>query len=613
MTIAPADTDAVRPRICVVGAGAIGSVVAGLLATAGARVGVVARDARRAAIARDGLRYRLGERQQVAVSVTVDDPVGFGVQDVVVLAVKSQALPAALSAALPMIGPRTLVVPLVNGVPWWYFNGQSTRPRSHVETVDPGAKAQRLLPPECIVGSVVYITASLDGAGVAHAGAAPRLVLGEVLGGVGAGTRALAAQLQATGIDVVLSDDIRAALWSKMALNLATNPLSVVAEADLAELFQRADLRVVVDTVLEETLALARRYGVQPSMDLAQMIAAGLRAGRFETSMLQDYRAGRPLELGAIGEAVLELAAHVGQPMPMACGIVALAAYKARCIPAISTSPDSPSRSQAMNDQVINEPAQERPVLAASAAMPPPADATEAQLRRQLCDFYHLVDWLGWGELIFNHISVRIPGPEHHYLVNPFGLNYYEITPENLVKVGIDGQLVEASEYPANPAGFALHGAIHAARADVQCVAHTHTLPICGVAMKQAGFSHDNFYGAQLTDRIGYHDFERITLFDEERGRMLASLGDRHVLCLRNHGIAVCERDIPTTFMLLWIVQRAAEVQCQAGAIAGPDIALSEAVRRRCVDSARRMVENADAARLVYAATVRRMRHAQGR
>lgn len=238
--------------------------------------------------------------------------------------------------------------------------------------------------------------------------------------------------------------------------------------------------------------------------------------------------------------------------------------------------------------------------------------AAEQRLRQQLCDFYHLVDWLGWGELIFNHISVRIPGPEHHYLVNPFGLNYFEITPDNLVKVGIDGKLVGPSQYPANPAGFALHGAIHGARADVQCVAHTHTLAVSGVAMKAAGFSHDTFYGAQLTGRIGYHDFEGITLFDEERGRMLASLGDKHVLCLRNHGIAVCERDIPNTFMLLWIVQRAAEVQTHAGMVPGADIALSDEVRQRCVASARRMVDTSNAAQLVFEATVRRMRHAQG-
>jgi ribulose-5-phosphate 4-epimerase/fuculose-1-phosphate aldolase len=241
---------------------------------------------------------------------------------------------------------------------------------------------------------------------------------------------------------------------------------------------------------------------------------------------------------------------------------------------------------------------------------PSPAgmDTDEWRLRCELTDFYHLVDFLGWTELIFNHISARLPGPAHHYLVNPFGLNYFEITPETLLKVGIDGVLVEPSTYTANPAGFALHGAIHATRADAMCVAHTHTNAVSAVAMKQSGFDHNNFYGAQLTGRVGYHDFEGITLYDDERGRMVASLGDAHVLVLRNHGVAVCERDIPTTFMLLWIVQRAAEIQCQAGALPGADVALSDAVRARCRQAAGDLTAHADFARLLFDATVRRLR-----
>ena len=211
----------------------------------------------------------------------------------------------------------------------------------------------------------------------------------------------------------------------------------------------------------------------------------------------------------------------------------------------------------------------------------------EWRLRSELADFYHLIDYLGWTELIFNHVSVRLPGPAHHYLVNPFGLNYREVTPENLVKVSVQGQLVEPSEYPANPAGFALHGVIHEHRPDVACIAHTHTTAVSAVAMKRRGFDHNNFYGAQLTGRVGYHDFEGITLYPQERDRMLESLGDKHVLVLRNHGVAVCERDIPTTFALLWVVQRAAEIQCQAGQLGGEDTELSDAVRQRCRGDAR--------------------------
>jgi len=245
------------------------------------------------------------------------------------------------------------------------------------------------------------------------------------------------------------------------------------------------------------------------------------------------------------------------------------------------------------------------PVTRLSPAAP---DPEEHRLRCELTDFYHLVDFLGWTEMIFNHISVRLPGAAHHYLVNPFGLNYSEITPENLLKVGTDGRLVEPSDYEANPAGFALHGAIHEARADVGCVAHTHTTAVSAVAMKRGGFDHHNFYGAQFYGRVGYHAFEGITLYAEERGRMLDSLGDKHVLVLRNHGIAVCERDIPTTFMLLWTVQRAAEIQCQASALGGEDVELTEAVRQRCRDAAGDLGAGLRVARLLFDATVRRMR-----
>jgi ribulose-5-phosphate 4-epimerase/fuculose-1-phosphate aldolase len=234
--------------------------------------------------------------------------------------------------------------------------------------------------------------------------------------------------------------------------------------------------------------------------------------------------------------------------------------------------------------------------------------AEEMALRRQLADFYHLVDFLGWGELIFNHISVRLPGDRDTYLVNPFGLHYSEITPENLVVVNVDGELARPSDHAANPAGFALHGAIHAARHDVGCVAHTHTIPLSAVAMKAEGLSHDTFYGAQLWGRVAYHAFEGITLFAEERARMLASLGDRNVLILRNHGVAVCERDVTRTFVLLWITQRAAEVQCQAGTIPGADIVLTDEIRARCVESAERMFESHNASRMLFDSQVRLMR-----
>ncbi|PTQ75989.1 class II aldolase/adducin family protein [Celeribacter persicus] len=238
----------------------------------------------------------------------------------------------------------------------------------------------------------------------------------------------------------------------------------------------------------------------------------------------------------------------------------------------------------------------------------PMAGMTEEELRVQLADFYHLVSYLGWTELIFNHISVRLPGEDHAYLVNPMGLHYDEVTPENLLVVGVDGKLKRESPYRPNPAGFALHGVIHEHRPDVGCIAHTHTTPISAIVMKEAAIDHNNFNGAQLYGRVAYHDFEGITIYSDERDRMLKSLGDKHVLVLRNHGIAVCEADIPLTFFLLWTVQRAAEIQCAAAAIPGPNVQLPEATKRKCAEDAQRLKDNAAFATLLFDAMVRKMK-----
>jgi ribulose-5-phosphate 4-epimerase/fuculose-1-phosphate aldolase len=247
--------------------------------------------------------------------------------------------------------------------------------------------------------------------------------------------------------------------------------------------------------------------------------------------------------------------------------------------------------------------------LAETAAYRPETCSEEEwALRVQLADCYHLVDHLGWTEMIFNHISVRLPGEANHYLVNPFGLNYDEVTPANLLKVGLDGQLVEPSPYVANPAGFALHSAIHGARHDLKCVLHTHTTALSTVATKACGFQHNNFYGAQLFGRVGYHAFEGITLFDDEKERMLASLGDKHVLVLRNHGVAVCESDIPRAFFLLWTTQRAAEIQCASAAHAGPDTELTDEVRERCAVLTQQLIANNDFAIKFFDGIVRKMK-----
>ena len=212
-------------------------------------------------------------------------------------------------------------------------------------------------------------------------------------------------------------------------------------------------------------------------------------------------------------------------------------------------------------------------------ARPDAMSEEEWRLRLELAACYRVFNHIGWTELIFNHITVRVPGPEKHYLINPFGLHYSEVTATSLIKIGLDGEPLHATPYSVNRAGFVIHSAIHAARADAHCIMHVHTTAGMAVACKEAGLSHDDFYGAQFLGRVAYHDFEGITTRSEEQARLVASLGNKPALILRNHGLLVADRDLPTAFLRLWALQRACEVQCAAAAIAGANRVLSAAVR----------------------------------
>ena len=230
----------------------------------------------------------------------------------------------------------------------------------------------------------------------------------------------------------------------------------------------------------------------------------------------------------------------------------------------------------------------------------------EWRARIELAACYRIFDFLGWTELIYNHITLRVPGPERHYLINPFGLNYCEVTAGNLIKVRLDGTPVAPSPFPVNRAGFIIHSAIHAARADAHCVMHTHTSAGMAIAMKEAGLGHDDFYGALLHGRVAYHDFEGISLRADEQPRLVRSLGDKHVLVLRNHGLLAVERDVPAALRLMWHVQRACEVQTLADAIAGPNRRLSEQVQRQSAADAAAFEPAGQLERLLMASLLRR-------
>ena len=181
---------------------------------------------------------------------------------------------------------------------------------------------------------------------------------------------------------------------------------------------------------------------------------------------------------------------------------------------------------------------------------------TEQELRIQLAACYRIFDHMGWTEMIFNHITVKLPGDEHHFLINPYGLHYSEVTASNLVKVDIEGNIVEDTDYTVNPAGIIIHTAIHAARPEVHCIAHTHTNAGMAVACSQEGLRTDNFYSALLHNRVAYHDFEGLTVRDDEKPRLVANLGNKGLLILRNHGLLTCGRTIPEAFINQWTLER---------------------------------------------------------
>ncbi len=191
--------------------------------------------------------------------------------------------------------------------------------------------------------------------------------------------------------------------------------------------------------------------------------------------------------------------------------------------------------------------------------------------RVQLAAAYRIFAHLGWAELIYNHLSLRVPGEPGHFLLNPFGLHYSEVCASNLVKVDGDGDTIGHSAWPINPAGFTFHGAIHRTLADAHCVMHVHTTPTMAVCCLDEGLSYTNFYAAQLHGKVAYHDFEGITVHADEGARILASAGApddcKPVLLLRNHGPVVIGSTLAQAFNLLWVLQRACEVQVAAQAL----------------------------------------------
>ncbi len=186
---------------------------------------------------------------------------------------------------------------------------------------------------------------------------------------------------------------------------------------------------------------------------------------------------------------------------------------------------------------------------------------TEQTIRRDLAAAYRLVALHGWDDLIFTHISARLPGPDHHFLINPYGYTFDEITASSLVKVGMDGNVIGQSEYNVNPAGFTIHSAVHEVREDAGCVMHVHTPDGTAVSSCREGLKPLNQTAQLITGDLAYHDYEGVALDHDERPRLQKDLGTKNLMLLRNHGTLTVGRTPAEAFIRMYYLERACTMQ----------------------------------------------------
>jgi len=211
--------------------------------------------------------------------------------------------------------------------------------------------------------------------------------------------------------------------------------------------------------------------------------------------------------------------------------------------------------------------------------------ADEWQTRVDLAAAYRLVAHYGWDDLIFTHISARVPNTDHHFLINPYGQLFSEISASSLVKVDLEGNKLDDSPFPVNPAGFTIHSAVHAAREEVACVLHLHTVAGVAVSAQVHGLLPINQTAMLLNGEIAHHEYEGVALDHDERPRLVADLGERNAMLLRNHGTLTVGATIPEAFLTMYFFERACATQIATlaggGALHWPAQSVQEVVRRQ--------------------------------
>lgn len=318
-------------NVCIYGAGAIGSWIGVKLAQAGCQVSVVARGATLEALQQHGLRLQQGE-QVTAVPVQASaDPAALGVQDLVIIAVKAPAMAEVARAIAPLIGPETIVLTAMNGVPWWFFDGfGGAYAGTRLQAVDPDGAISRAVPARHIIGCVVHASCSLNSPGFVKNHFGNKLIIGEPSGDKSARVLALAALLDQAGHEVVLSEQIQQDTWYKLWGNMTVNPVSAFTGATTDLIMADPLVRDFISAVMLEAKEIGARIGIPISQQPEDRHAVTLKLGAFKTSMLQDVEAGKAIELDALVTVVKELGALTQVPTPFTDALLGLSRLHAR-------------------------------------------------------------------------------------------------------------------------------------------------------------------------------------------------------------------------------------------------------------------------------------------
>ncbi|MEY3474203.1 MAG: putative 2-dehydropantoate 2-reductase [Pseudomonadota bacterium] len=318
-------------KVCIYGAGAIGGWLGVKLAQGGCALSAVARGATLDAIRAHGLRLDLGGQTLSAPAQASERAAELGVQDLVIVAVKAPAMRGVAEGMAPLLGPDTVVLTAMNGVPWWFFEGFGGRwAGTRLEATDPDGAITRAIPTRHVIGGVVHASCSLAGPGHARHHFGNGLIIGEPWGAPTPRLELLGRQLRAAGIDVTLSPQIQKDIWFKLWGNMTMNPVSAITGATTDRALADDLVRGFASSVMLEARAIGERIGIPIDQQPEDRHAITRKLGAFKTSMLQDVEAGRAVELDALVGAVWELGQLTGVPTPFTDALFGLARLHAQ-------------------------------------------------------------------------------------------------------------------------------------------------------------------------------------------------------------------------------------------------------------------------------------------